>query len=65
MLMSRHGVTDGRPHAHGSSGERLITRWISFPECLSGGILSSPEAEFRTAFRDLAACADDYREVAL
>ena len=65
MLMSRHGVTDGWPHVHGSSGERVITRWIPFVECLSGGVLSSPEAEFKTAFRDLAACADDYREVAL
>jgi hypothetical protein len=65
MLMTRHGVIDGRPQAHGSLGERLITRWIPFVECLSGGVLSSPEAEFKTAFRDLAACTDDYREVAL
>jgi len=65
MLMSRHGVTDGRPHAHGSSGECLITRWIPCVECRSGGALLSPGAEFRTALRDLAARADDYREVAL
>lgn len=65
MLMSRHGVTDGRPHAHGSSGERLITRWIPCVECRSKPRLSSPGAEFKTAFRDLAACAEDYREVAL
>ncbi len=65
MGMSRHGATDGWPHAQGSSGERLITRWIPFMEYRSGAVLLSPEAEFKTAFRDLAACADDYREVAL
>ncbi len=64
MGMSRHGATDDWPHAHDSSGERLITRWIPL-EYRSGIVLSSPEAEFKTAFRDLAACADDYREVAL
>ncbi len=65
MLMSRQGVTDGRPHVHGSSGERLTTRWVPSVECLSAGVLVSPEAEFKTAFHDLAARADDYREVAL
>jgi hypothetical protein len=65
MLVSRHGVTDGQPHAHDLSRERLITRWIPVVDCLCGGVRSSPEAEFRTTFCDLAVCADDYREVAL
>lgn len=65
MLMSRHGVTDGRPHAHDSWGECLMTRWVPFEECLAGGVLSSPETECKTAVRDLDACADDYREVAI
>lgn len=65
MLMSRHGVTDGRPHAHDSWGERLMTQWALSVDCLTGGVLVSPVTEFKTAFRTLEACADDYREVAL
>ena len=65
MLMSRHGVTDGRSHAHDSWGECRMTRWVPFRECLTGGVLSSPETEFKTAFRDLGAYTDDYREVAI
>jgi hypothetical protein len=64
MLVSRHGVSDGRSHAHDLPGERLITRWVRSVECLSTGILPSSEAEFKTAFRNLAAYADNYREVA-
>jgi hypothetical protein len=65
MLMSRQGVSDGRPRVHASSGECRVTRWIPLVECLSGGVLSSPEAEFKTAFRDLVAGADNYRDVAI
>ncbi len=65
MLRSRYGMTEGRPCAHDLSGERLITHWIPFVECPSGGTLSSSEAEFKAAFRDPAACTDDYREVDL
>ena len=65
MLMSRHGVTDGQPHAHSLSREHLITRWIPVVDCLCGGVLSSLKAEFKTAFHDLAVCAEGYRGVAL
>ena len=65
MLMSRQGVSDGRSHVHDSSGECRTTHRISFVECRSGGVLSSPGAESKTAFRGLALSADSYREVAI
>jgi hypothetical protein len=64
MLVSRHGVTDGQPHAHDLSSEHRITRWIPVVDCLCGGVLSSPKVEIKAAFRDLAVCAQGYREVA-
>ena len=65
MLMSRHGVTDGRPHAHVSWGGCLMTRWVRSVECPMGGVLLSPAIEVKTAFRDLRACTDETREVAV
>lgn len=64
MLVSRHGVTDGQPHAHDLPRERLITRWIPVVDCLCWAVRSSPTAGFKTTFRNLAVCTEGYREVA-
>ena len=64
MLMSRHGVTDSRSHAH-SWGEGLKTRRVPSMECLMGAAVTSAETERMTAFRNIEAFTDDDREVAL
>ena len=63
MLMSRHGVTDGRPQAH-SWGEGPRIRWIPSVEHPRGEVLSA-RTDFMTAFRNVDAFIDDDREVAL
>jgi hypothetical protein len=64
MLMSRHGVTDGRSHARDSWGGYPATCWTPVTELLRGGVLLSLRAKFKTTFSDLTGRADEYREVA-
>ena len=65
MLMSRQGVSDGRSHVHDASGECRTTDRISFAGCCCDGFLPSPGTEFKTAFRNLAVRAGNYREVVI
>ena len=65
MLMSRQGVSDGRSRGRDLSGECRTTHRISFVERRNRGVLSFPGAEFKTAFCDLAAYADNSGEVAI
>ena len=64
MLIFRHGMADGQLHIRISWGGCLAARWIPVSEHLCGKGVPSPGTEFKTAFNDLAARGDAYREVA-
>jgi hypothetical protein len=64
MLVSRHGVTDSRSHAHRSWGEYPTFHRVPVAGRLTWGG-ESPEAGFQVACGDLAVCAYGCREVAL
>lgn len=64
MLMSKHGVSDGRSHARDLWGVCPVSRWVPVSHRLRGNFVSSPRAKPEAAFSNLAVCADTCREVA-
>jgi hypothetical protein len=64
MLMSKHGVSDGRSHVRDLWGVSPVSRWVPVYHRLREDFFSPPRAKLEAAPNNPAGCADTCREVA-